>query len=153
MAKTEVFVSSPMISHVEIENWRSLEKFDMSLDPLTALVGANGAGKTAVLHAIDLLLGNRWPSMASFNLPRDFCRMDTSLGIRIRCTFDPPLQHVDALSKDQDIAALEFRCQPYKRKTATGDVGDLHDDFYPLNAKGEQPMVATVGPRKVRRSR
>ncbi len=47
------------LKHVEIENYRAIEKLDLPLDPvLTVLHGANGHGKTSVLSAIATGLGS-----------------------------------------------------------------------------------------------
>ena len=44
-----------MIDRVHFENFKSLGDVTIDLAPLTALVGANGCGKSSVLQAIDLL--------------------------------------------------------------------------------------------------
>ncbi len=41
------------IARVEIRNFRSLEKVDLQFEDVTVLVGANGTGKSSVLHALD----------------------------------------------------------------------------------------------------
>ena len=42
---------------MSLENYRCFEKMDVSFEPrLTVFVGANGAGKTAVLEAVAVLL-------------------------------------------------------------------------------------------------
>ncbi|MBN9156905.1 MAG: AAA family ATPase [Microbacterium sp.] len=41
------------ISHLTVRNYRSLEQLDMEVTDYTALVGANGAGKSSVLYALD----------------------------------------------------------------------------------------------------
>ena len=47
------------LKHVEIENYRAIEKLDLPLDPdLTVFHGANGHGKTSVLSAIAAGLGS-----------------------------------------------------------------------------------------------
>ena len=51
------------------------------------------------------------------------------------------------MSKTHEIVSLEFHCQPYKRKTAKGEIGDLHDDFLPLTSGGERPTVAVKWPK------
>lgn len=138
---------SIVLSSIELQNWRCAESLSVTLEPLTALVGPNGAGKTAILEAIDLILGPRWPGMSSVNVPRDFYAHDTSRDLRIACNFDPPLAHEDIKKDIHEIVSLEFRCQPYKRRTKKAEAGDLHDDFLPLTSVGERPMVATKWPK------
>ncbi len=40
------------VAHVGIRNFRCLEEFDLRVDEITVLVGANGTGKSSVLHAL-----------------------------------------------------------------------------------------------------
>lgn len=44
------------ISRVEIKNYRSIDCLDLKVDKFTALIGANGSGKSTVLYAIRWLL-------------------------------------------------------------------------------------------------
>ena len=47
------------LEHVEIENYRAIEKLDLPLNPgLTVLHGDNAHGKTSVLSAIATGLGS-----------------------------------------------------------------------------------------------
>jgi len=41
------------ISRVQIQNFRSIKSLDLPVDSYTALVGANGSGKSSVLYALD----------------------------------------------------------------------------------------------------
>lgn len=41
------------IASIQIRNFRSLEQLDLQLEDVTVLVGANGTGKSSVLHALD----------------------------------------------------------------------------------------------------
>lgn len=131
-----------MISSVTCQNYRSLEQVTVPTGALTALVGPNGAGKTSILRAIDLVLGNRWPSLASIQVPEDFTVFDSTRELSVTVDFDPPLVHEDTLKKIHEICALQVRCRPYKKSGTWGDIGDLHLDFDPLNAKRELPQVA-----------
>jgi putative ATP-dependent endonuclease of the OLD family len=46
-----------LIEKVRIKNFRSLKEVEVSLTPLTLLVGSNNAGKTSFLRALNLALG------------------------------------------------------------------------------------------------
>lgn len=48
------------IRRVRIENFRSIKHLDLPLSSTTILVGANNAGKTAILEALRIALGRRW---------------------------------------------------------------------------------------------
>jgi putative ATP-dependent endonuclease of OLD family len=137
-----------VIASVSVKNWRSLESLEIPLAPLTALVGPNGAGKSAVLQAIDALLGSRWPGMANLSIPRDFHNLEANKPLSIRCAFDPELSFTDPAGTDHGVAYLEYLCQPYKVRTKHAEAGDLHDDLFALNAKGEKLIVATSRPQK-----
>lgn len=41
------------ISNIQIKNYRSIKSLDLSIESYAALVGANGAGKSSVLYALD----------------------------------------------------------------------------------------------------
>jgi hypothetical protein len=43
-----------IITHLHIQNLRCLRDLQVPLDPLTALLGRNGVGKSCILHAIDI---------------------------------------------------------------------------------------------------
>lgn len=44
-----------MLKHIGLENWRNHIKFDIDLDRITIIIGANGAGKTNILEALSML--------------------------------------------------------------------------------------------------
>mgnify|MGYP001770985183 CR=1 FL=1 len=137
-----------MLTRLQIRNFRCLEDIDVPLGPLTAFVGPNGSGKTTILRAIDVVLGEVWPSLRSFRIPQDFNGFDTSKGIEIIVEFNPPYVHRDTHSSEHEVKALRLTCKPYKRSGKWGEAGDLHADLEPLNEKGEVPNVAIGQPQK-----
>jgi len=137
-----------MLTKLSVRNFRSLENLDVSLGRLTAFVGPNGAGKTSFLRALSYLFGDAWPSLRTFRIPQDFTHFDTDRSIEITGCFDPPFTHIDQLRNAHEIVALRLSCKPYKKKGRWGEVGDLHVDLEPLDARGETPMVAATPPRK-----
>jgi len=112
-----------------------LEAIDVPLGPLTALVGPNGAGKTTILKAIDLVLGDMWPSLRSFRIPQDFNGFDTSKVIEIIVEFDRPYSHPDKSGKGYMIEAFRLTCKPESQAE------DLNVELEPLNEKGEVPQT------------
>lgn len=131
-----------MISSVSCRNFRSLEAVDLPLESFTAIVGPNGVGKTTILKAIGMVLGDVWPSIRSFRLPQDFTRFEATKDLSINVAFEPPLIHEDIVGATHAITGLRVRCAPYRRATKQAERGDLHVEFEPLGAKGEPPMVA-----------
>jgi energy-coupling factor transporter ATP-binding protein EcfA2 len=129
------------------QNFRSLETIDLPMGPLTAIVGPNGSGKTSILRALDLVLGNVWPTLRSFSIPADFTRFDATRTIQLEPHFEPTLTHEDAVGNTVRIRGLRVTCGPYRRRTARADVGDLHVDFDPLSDRGDIPSVAITAAR------
>jgi AAA15 family ATPase/GTPase len=54
-----------VLKRLTVDNYRSLERVQVALHPFTAFVGANGTGKSSLLRAIDLVLGQRYPNVSS----------------------------------------------------------------------------------------
>lgn len=52
------------ISKISIKNFRSIKDLEIEPNNLCALVGANSSGKTNILKAIDLVLGEGWTTKA-----------------------------------------------------------------------------------------
>lgn len=134
--------SSPRLTHLQVKNYRSLESVDIPLSPLTAMVGPNGAGKTTILRALELVLGDYWPSLRSIRVPQDFTNFDASRDIGIAVSFDPPYQHRDTVSKEHEVKTIRVTCRPYKKSGKWGDAGDLHVDIEPLDEGNKVPIVA-----------
>lgn len=137
-----------MLTWLQVKNFRSLENVNLPIGSLTAIVGPNGVGKTAILRAIGLVLGDAWPSLRSFRIPQDFTNFDTARDIEITVYFDPPYVHRDKLSNEHRVTALRLTCKPYKKSGKWGSAGDLHVDFDPLDEKGDIPIVAVGQPTK-----
>ncbi|MGE3778561.1 MAG: ATP-dependent endonuclease [Pirellulaceae bacterium] len=137
-----------MLTRIQVKNLRCLHDVDIPLGPLVAFVGPNGVGKTTILRAIELVLGDAWPSLRSFRVPQDFTAFDTSRDIEIIASFNPAYVHRDTHSAEHEVASLRLTCKPYRRSGKWGTVGDLHVDLDPLNQKGQVPNVATGQPAK-----
>lgn len=130
-----------MLSAVALQNFRAHHHVDIPLEPFTALVGPNGVGKSAVLRGIDLVLGDRWPSLASIRLPQDFTGFDTTADMAITVSFVNPLVcEADAAGDRAQVHQLRVRCRPYKNSGKWGQTGDPNFDFDALDALGGKPM-------------
>jgi putative ATP-dependent endonuclease of OLD family len=75
-----------LVEKVRISNFRSLKNIEINLAPLTLLVGANNAGKTSLLKAINLCLGvdRRHILKEDFNLSPDDDGREKKIKIDIR---------------------------------------------------------------------
>lgn len=137
-----------MLTRLIVKNFRCLEEIDIPLGPLVSFVGPNGSGKTTILRAIELVLGDAWPSLRSFRIPQDFTNFDSTLDLEIIVYFDPPYLHRDTVSNEHKISAIRLTCKPYKRSGKWGQAGDLHVDLDPLNEEGGVPNVAVGQPTR-----
>jgi predicted ATP-dependent endonuclease of OLD family len=84
------------LAHVRVKNFRSLKNVSVQLGSHTALIGANGAGKSSILKAIE-----RFYSTARSLDADDFFGRDQSVAIEIELTFN-------ALTP-AEVAAFESR--------------------------------------------
>ncbi|MCL4466050.1 MAG: ATP-dependent endonuclease [Chloroflexi bacterium] len=71
-----------IIKRIKVKNYRCLEDCTLDCEPLTALVGANGCGKSSFLRALELFYTPSPPLS-----PEDFYSRDTSRKIEVEVTF------------------------------------------------------------------
>lgn len=74
------------ITRVQIQHWRSIKYIDFYPQDVCVLVGANNAGKTNILSAINFLIGDRWPMPGNLD-DSDFYDRDRERDIKIRIDF------------------------------------------------------------------
>lgn len=77
------------LSHVEIENYRSIKELEFDPAQLCALIGPNNAGKSNILSALEFLLGATYPIEARLT-EDDYYRRDYDNKTRISATFAYP---------------------------------------------------------------
>ncbi|MCQ5373851.1 MAG: ATP-binding protein [Candidatus Methanomethylicia archaeon] len=77
-----------MIKKMTIENFRSIKSQEIKLGPINAFVGPNNAGKSNIMKALNLVLGDTYPSARSFD-EKDLYNYDKSKPIKIEVRFDP----------------------------------------------------------------
>ena len=114
------------LRHVEIENYRAVEKLDLPLDPrLTVLHGDNAHGKTSVLSAIAVGLGR---------IPR---LLPGVSGIGFLKTDQRPLQSIRiALTTVDDIAWQEAT---YGRRSELSALREAIESMVSADRKGSPP--------------
>ena len=124
------------IAKVHIENYRSLKDFTLEPGPFCVLIGENNAGKSNILRALNLVLGDTWPSERSFS-EEDFYNQDTSQDILIQVCFDEAI--VDWRNNHKaEIRGIQLRCKAYKRAVKGKPAGTLKVDFTCINEQGEE---------------
>ena len=80
-----------MIKKLIIENFRSIENLELDLTKFNALIGPNSSGKSNILKALNLIVGETYPSVRSFS-DHDFYLHDkNSRKILIEVRFNRPL--------------------------------------------------------------
>ncbi|RLE45874.1 hypothetical protein DRJ25_05010 [Candidatus Woesearchaeota archaeon] len=80
-----------MIKKIHIENFRSIKTIEFEPKNLCSFIGENNVGKSNILSAIDLLLGEKWP--ANRLSESDIHNHDESLEVKIQIFFDEPIKH------------------------------------------------------------
>lgn len=81
------------IKNIKIKNFKSIKNIDFDPSELCALVGANSSGKSNILKAINILLGETYPTERAFKRD-DFYNRDTNNTIEIEISFDQKLESV-----------------------------------------------------------
>lgn len=114
------------LTRFRIENYRSLKSVDFQPGMLCSLVGENNAGKSNILRAINLILGEMWPNERMFS-EEDFYNHDTSKDIVIEVWGDPPCRF-NRNSADLECHALRITLGHYKR--AVKSKGKVAGDFH-----------------------
>ena len=122
------------IRRVVIKNFRSIQQVDFEPGPFCSLVGENNAGKSTILLALNLVLGEQFPTERSFD-ESDFHKGNTGEPIVIEVHFDEPWDEPRAFGGR--VSGFRFECKAYKRKTKDRVAGELHTDFNCLDEYGE----------------
>ena len=122
------------IARVHIEHFRSIKELDFEPGPYCVLIGENNSGKSNILRALNLILGERWPGERSFS-EKDFHNQVTSNDIVIRVIFDEPIEEWRNNYK-MEVSGIELRCKAYKRRVKNKPAGTLKVDFNCINSSG-----------------
>ncbi|HRR41616.1 MAG TPA: AAA family ATPase [Syntrophales bacterium] len=124
------------ILKVHIENYRSLKNFTLEPGPFCVLIGENNAGKSNILRALNLILGDTWPSERNFS-EEDFYNQDTSQDIMIQVFFDETIEDWRNNHK-AEIHGIQLRCKAYKKAVKGKPAGSLKVEFTCINENGEE---------------
>jgi len=122
------------IARVHIENYRSIKNLDLYPRNYCVLIGDNNAGKSNILRAVNLVLGELWPTDRTFTQD-DFFGQDTSHDIIIQVYFDEPIDTWRNMSIK--VHGFELRGKAYKRSHRGMPRGTLAADYNCINAVGE----------------
>lgn len=97
------------ITKVHIEHFRSIKKLTFFPEPYCVLIGENNAGKTNILRALNLVIGDKWPTENSFT-EKDFHNEDTTKDIVIQVMFDNHFPVTDGPGNALAAYGIELRC-------------------------------------------
>jgi len=75
------------ITKISIKNYRSIKDITLGIKPLFGLIGANSAGKSNILRALNFVLGEKYP-MPHYLEKKDFHNERISNNIEISILFD-----------------------------------------------------------------
>ncbi len=123
------------IARVHIENYRSIKSLDFEPASYCVLIGENNSGKSNILRAISIALGETWPTERMFS-DEDFYNQDTSNDIVIQVFFDEVTEEWRNYFK-MEIAGIELRCKAYKIKVKGKPAGTLTTDYVCINSAGK----------------
>ena len=119
------------LKHVEIENYRAIEKLDLPLDPdLTVFHGANGHGKTSVLRAI---------AMGLSDIPRLLPDVPV-IGYRFPPTDRRGLQPLRVGLTTVDGIAWERQAGAERRRSSGRELQDAMEAIVEADREGAEPL-------------
>ena len=123
------------ITRIHIENYRSIKALDFELGPYSVLIGENNSGKSNILRALSIALGEMWPTERMFS-EEDFYNQDSDNEIVIQVFFDTVKEEWRNNFK-MEVAGLELRCKAYKIKVKGKPAGTLTTDYVCINCAGK----------------
>ena len=101
-----------MIKQLHISNYALIDKLDIEFaDGLTIITGETGAGKSIILGALSLILGERADAKTI---------RDTASKTIVEATFDVGGYHLERFFKDNDIDWDEHECLVRRELSPTG---------------------------------
>jgi predicted ATP-dependent endonuclease of OLD family len=129
------------IKKIKIKNYRSIKELEFEPQSLCALVGENNSGKSNILNAIDLLLGETWPSVKNIS-DEDIYKKDPKQDIEIKIWFDQPLKEdEDATGSKYIINGFLLIYTHYKRSTGRKQKGEPKIDFIAIDENGNEVNI------------
>ncbi len=135
------------IEKISIKNYRSIVDLELKPQYLCALVGENNSGKSNILTAINLLLGESWPTIRHIT-DDDIYNKETQRDIEIKIWFDQKIPYQDATGKDFEISGFLLKYSHYKRQSGRHTKGDPKIDVCCIDNSGKEIEVIKRLPKK-----
>lgn len=114
------------ISQIEINNFRSIKELIVTPENLCALIGPNSTGKTNVLKAIDLVLGEGWTTKAK--IARELFH-DTNQPVVIEIQFSSPIEFTNKKGWQVSVSSIKLEMTLEPELSAQTTIND-GDKFY-----------------------
>jgi predicted ATP-dependent endonuclease of OLD family len=124
------------IKRIHIANFRSIKALDFDPGAYCVLIGENNSGKSNILRALNLAIGETWPTERSFS-DEDFYNQDTTQDIVIQVFFNETIEEWRNNCK-MEIGGVELRCKAYKRRVKEKPAGTLTTDYCCIQPNGKQ---------------
>lgn len=125
-----------MLARLVIDNFRSIKHLDIPLGPTNIFVGANNSGKSTILEALNILLGESYPSVRSFD-DRDYHMREIANPICITAYLDAPIQLKDVFGNPHNAWGYKAQLSRYKRRTSRAEAGDPKFDYTMIGVDGK----------------
>ena len=122
------------IKRVVIKNFRAIKELAFEPGNLCTLIGENNSGKTTIMRALNLVLGEFYPRERDFD-EGDFHDQNTDEPVVIQVYFDQPWEEERAGNK-ATVHGFELTCKRYKRATREKVAGELGVDFTCIGPQG-----------------
>ncbi len=128
------------IVRVKVENYRNVKECKFAPSDLCALIGPNNGGKSNILRALNLVLGESWPSVRPID-DGDFYGHEEDRDIRISVWFDEQREVRGDVGTPAVFSGIQFTCTRYKRKSGKHARGDLRSEFLCIDDNGESVKI------------
>ena len=134
-----------LLTKVRIQNYRSIKDAEFAPSTLCALIGGNNCGKSNALKAIDLILGDRWPTTRAVE-DKDFHGYAEESEIVISLWFDIEREVRGDVGDPATFTGVQFNVSRYKRRSGRHKKGDLKADFVCIDNDGNAVTVLKRSP-------
>ncbi|MHC4627343.1 MAG: ATP-dependent nuclease [Planctomycetota bacterium] len=128
------------ITKVSIKNFRSIRSLEFEPAEMCALIGGNNAGKSNILKALHIVLGDRWPGTTSVD-DQDIFGHDPNLDIEIAVWFDASQEVRGDIGDPAAVWGMKYRASKYKRAAGRRKKGDTKTDFLCIDNDGNTVKV------------
>lgn len=137
------------LQRVRIQNFRSIKDLEFKPSDLCALIGRNNCGKSNILKAINLVLGDAWPTVRSVS-EQDYYGYDVSQDIEISLWFDEAREVRGDVGDPVTYSGVKFTVTRYQRKHGKHLKGDQRAVFVCVDDQGQAVKINKMTPgRKV----